>query len=280
MKKKILMFLLSLFVITIGMNYVNAEPQITLDNLKLELEKSEIMKKYNAKMKIETNTLFIDTNNIRISFNYDLGSLIYSMDNNVALYAIDQSIMTEDEFLAKSKESMAIASEVVACVADLYGYNMYHNDWLGNMFLNDYANNGVYYKVDNINKMAILYELKLDLNGTFKAYLDKIASNQQNSNQITDSNNGTQNIVDSTENNNQATDSNNGTQDVVDSTENNNQVTDSNESTQEKNDKDELEKPVENSETSTDKKYYIITFGIIFIIAILVFNRKNSLQKI
>lgn len=275
MKQKIMIFLLSFLVITIGIDCVSAENLITLDNIKTKLQKSEIMKKYNAKIKIETNTLFIETNNIVINFNYDYGTLSYYMDTNVALYAVDQSVMTEDEVLVKSKESMEIASEVVACVADLYGYTIYHNDWIGNMFLSDYANNGIYYKMDNVNKMAILYNLKLDLNGTFKAYLDKIGSYQQNSNQASNSNNGIQNIVDSTENNNQSADSNNN-QNEVESEENNSQIT----TDFENNNTNDIEVSVEKEEKIFDEKYCIATFIIVCIMSVLLFWRKNSLQKI
>lgn len=157
------------------MNNVKAEPSITLDSLKNNLENSSIMEKYNTEITIENygynSSLYILTDDIFIRFLYEDGILSYVPDSKLFGYLFNKDQMSADDFLLGSQISTAIASEVVAYVVDLYGYTYYHGDWIGHMLPNDYDNQGIGFGLSNIDEVAFLQALDLNLNGPFEAML-------------------------------------------------------------------------------------------------------------
>ncbi len=179
--------LLFIIAITFSANCVNAESVITMDNLKNQLEESSIIKGYNATLTIEGKgrLLYIETDDLQVSFSYIDGTLKYSgLDPNMSIYLLDQTSMTKEEFVKRSQENTNIVSEVVACVADLYGYTGYHNDWIGHILPNDYENKGITYSFGSVNEVAFVSILKLNLNGPFEATLVEQSLNKNGYNLI------------------------------------------------------------------------------------------------
>ena len=116
-----------MIAITFSANCVNAESVITMDNLKNQLEGSSIIKGYNATLTVEGEgrLLYIETDDLQVSFCYVDDILKYSGPNlNMSIYLLNQASMTKEEFVKRSQKNTKIVSEIVACIADLYGLDI------------------------------------------------------------------------------------------------------------------------------------------------------------
>lgn len=206
MWKKFLSILFCLIVtIAAGISHVNARSNITIDDLKNKLESSSIIKQYNVSWKISGRSLYFETNDLLFSVEYFDGILDYSImsDINMATYVLNRDSMSKEKFTMVSQQSANIISEVVACVADLYGYPGYHNDWIGHILPNDYENKGISYDIGSVDGVFVVYSVKLNLNGPFEATLkeQKLNSNQnKNHDVIIPNQNQTQEVIEYNQN--------------------------------------------------------------------------------